>query len=310
MALGNDSHSEGYQTIAAGQAQHTQGRFNIIDPKYNVSNNGEYGQYAHIVGNGTSHTARSNAHTLDWAGNAEFAGDVIAGGCNGKNPISLTKTFNNLFDLEASVTKYFTIEKEEITITSWSEEAKIELAKADYDILCNSNNIDSIILTTQSQSAELVFTSENSSFWAYEGTINSATYCFCLSKKESCFNIVCNSWPDGSRDTGSILIQFHNEIKKIKKDILPKSYLIDISQEPTVKLGDEIINAYLHNQNIIVYDNSSAENSRSYLINYVVFPKSGGSQVSIAYTHETDGFSLLTFPCSPNEGTQGILDYV
>ena len=32
--------------------------------------------YAHIVGNGTSSTTRSNAHTLDWKGNAWFAGTV------------------------------------------------------------------------------------------------------------------------------------------------------------------------------------------------------------------------------------------
>lgn len=36
----------------------------------------ERGMYAHIVGNGTSDTARSNAHTLDWNGNAWYAGSV------------------------------------------------------------------------------------------------------------------------------------------------------------------------------------------------------------------------------------------
>ena len=33
-------------------------------------------EYAHIVGNGTSNTARSNAYTLDWQGNGTFAGTV------------------------------------------------------------------------------------------------------------------------------------------------------------------------------------------------------------------------------------------
>ena len=33
-------------------------------------------KYAHIVGNGESNSARSNAHTLDWDGNAWFAGTV------------------------------------------------------------------------------------------------------------------------------------------------------------------------------------------------------------------------------------------
>ena len=38
------------------------------------------GKYAHIVGNGTGENDRSNAHTLDWEGNAWFAGDVYVGG--------------------------------------------------------------------------------------------------------------------------------------------------------------------------------------------------------------------------------------
>lgn len=45
----------------------------------------DYGTYAHIVGNGTSDTKRSNAHTLDWKGNAWFAGDVYVGSTSGTN---------------------------------------------------------------------------------------------------------------------------------------------------------------------------------------------------------------------------------
>ena len=66
-ASGNDSHAEGYHTKASSNYQHVQGKFNIED-----SSN----TYAHIVGNGTSGTSRSNAHTLDWSGNAWYAGDV------------------------------------------------------------------------------------------------------------------------------------------------------------------------------------------------------------------------------------------
>ncbi len=44
-----------------------------------------YGTYAHIVGNGTSDTERSNAYTLDWDGNAWFAGDVYVGSTSGTN---------------------------------------------------------------------------------------------------------------------------------------------------------------------------------------------------------------------------------
>ena len=41
------------------------------------------GHYAHIVGNGTSEEERSNAHTLDWEGNAWYAGDVYVGSDGG-----------------------------------------------------------------------------------------------------------------------------------------------------------------------------------------------------------------------------------
>jgi hypothetical protein len=42
-------------------------------------------KYAHIVGNGTSNNSRSNAHTLDWSGNAWYSGDVYVGSTSGKN---------------------------------------------------------------------------------------------------------------------------------------------------------------------------------------------------------------------------------
>jgi hypothetical protein len=42
------------------------------------------GAYAHIVGNGTSTSNRSNAHTLDWEGNAWFAGDVYVDSTSGR----------------------------------------------------------------------------------------------------------------------------------------------------------------------------------------------------------------------------------
>ena len=66
-ASGNCSHAEGWNTKAISEYQHAQGKFNIED-----SSN----TYAHIVGNGNSDDERSNAHTLDWSGNAWFAGTV------------------------------------------------------------------------------------------------------------------------------------------------------------------------------------------------------------------------------------------
>ena len=67
------SHSEGQGSVAFGNSQHVQGKYNIVD-----SSN----KYSHIVGNGSSHSARSNSHTLDWNGNAWFAGDVYVKGAN------------------------------------------------------------------------------------------------------------------------------------------------------------------------------------------------------------------------------------
>lgn len=72
-ASGNNSHAEGYNTTASSQSQHVQGQYNIIDTSGSTE---VRGKYAHIVGNGTSSTDRSNAHTLDWAGNAWFKGTV------------------------------------------------------------------------------------------------------------------------------------------------------------------------------------------------------------------------------------------
>lgn len=66
-AIGAFSSAEGYETKSAGVHQHVQGRYNVID---------ENNTYAHIVGGGTSDTDRKNIHTIDWGGNAYYAGDV------------------------------------------------------------------------------------------------------------------------------------------------------------------------------------------------------------------------------------------
>ena len=67
VASGQRSHSEGCFTEAASQYQHVQGKYNVVDSN---------GVYVHIVGNGTGKNNRHNAHTLDWQGNAWFAGEV------------------------------------------------------------------------------------------------------------------------------------------------------------------------------------------------------------------------------------------
>lgn len=76
LASGSISHAEGYYVIAASTNQHAQGKYNLQNSDNTL---------AHIVGNGTSTTARSNAHTLDWEGNAWFARDVYVGSTSGTN---------------------------------------------------------------------------------------------------------------------------------------------------------------------------------------------------------------------------------
>jgi len=78
VAGGGSAHAEGSNTIANGRNSHVQGMFNLADTSATDRKTGLQ-KYAHIVGNGTA-TARSNAHTLDWSGNAWFAGDVYVGG--------------------------------------------------------------------------------------------------------------------------------------------------------------------------------------------------------------------------------------
>ena len=76
-ASGNYSHAEGHGTIASVGASHVQGKFNVKDNLY---------KYAHILGNGASDAERSNAHTVDWEGNAWFAGEVYIGGTGQDDP--------------------------------------------------------------------------------------------------------------------------------------------------------------------------------------------------------------------------------
>lgn len=95
-ANGNYSHAEGEETIAGSHHQHVQGRFNIADND---------DKYSHIVGNGSDYETCSNAHTLDWDGNAWFAGDVYVGGTSqdDENAIKLTDISNTTADLQSQI---------------------------------------------------------------------------------------------------------------------------------------------------------------------------------------------------------------
>ena len=94
-AIGNYSHAEGYGTTADGDEAHAQnlgtiaaklsqtslGSFNVEDTSQTTTHPSgvtSYGQYAVIVGNGTDNNSRSNALTVDWSGNVEASGGIMA----------------------------------------------------------------------------------------------------------------------------------------------------------------------------------------------------------------------------------------
>ena len=93
-ASGTYSHSEGIETTASGYASHAQNNRTIaqrasqtVIGKYNLADTGgtgvgTLGNYAFIIGNGTSDSARSNAFTVDWNGNAEVANSLQVGSGN------------------------------------------------------------------------------------------------------------------------------------------------------------------------------------------------------------------------------------
>lgn len=82
-ASGENSHAEGASTIASSQNQHVQGKYNIEDLN---------GTYAHIVGNGED-GKNSNAHTLDWQGNAWYSGKLSQEGTPTEDKDLVTKKY-------------------------------------------------------------------------------------------------------------------------------------------------------------------------------------------------------------------------
>lgn len=73
-AFGNYSHAEGLSTKASSGYQHVQGKYNIANSSNNI--------YADIIGNGSTNNKRSNAATVDWKGNAWYAGAATSNGAD------------------------------------------------------------------------------------------------------------------------------------------------------------------------------------------------------------------------------------
>ena len=88
----NGTTAEGIGTVATAKGQHVQGKYNIEDIEK---------KYAHIVGNGEENIP-SNAHTLDWDGNAWFAGDIKLGGTGQDDSLAIS-LLNKITELELKI---------------------------------------------------------------------------------------------------------------------------------------------------------------------------------------------------------------
>ena len=88
IASGPYSHAEGVYTVASGAYAHAEGigtkstqASTHVEGMYNLLNSfGFSGNYAHVIGNGADENNRSNAHTVDWNGNAWYQGNIKLGG--------------------------------------------------------------------------------------------------------------------------------------------------------------------------------------------------------------------------------------
>lgn len=100
-ATGKYSHAEGFNTRTSSFAQHVQGKYNIEDTEE---------KYAHIIGNGTDYNNRSNAHTLDWSGNAWYQGNIsIEGIPTNDNDLTTKKYVDDLVsNVDIDLSDYIT----------------------------------------------------------------------------------------------------------------------------------------------------------------------------------------------------------
>ena len=130
-AIGNFSHAEGASTKASSDYQHVQGKYNIEDSS-NI--------YAHIVGNGTAATARSNAHTIDWNGNAWFAGDIRVGGTSYDNAVSLLPKMTNITLSAANWAGDANPWSQVVTVNGTTAHSKIDLQPTAMQIVDMQNN--------------------------------------------------------------------------------------------------------------------------------------------------------------------------
>lgn len=102
------SHAEGYHTEASSYA-HAEGYHTIahntchVEGQYNVEDTNE--KYAHIIGNGTSDSDRSNALAVDWDGNTKVQGKYYANcSSNSEGTAYIGQVFNWQGNLKSNLT--------------------------------------------------------------------------------------------------------------------------------------------------------------------------------------------------------------
>ena len=196
-ASGYGAHSEGNTTIASGDYQHVQGQYNIEDTE---------NKYAHIVGNGEDDSVRSNAHTLDWQGNAWYAGQVEA------NNLPYTISSKVLATVPASNIKL----DNEITINNVS----IKEDRRYYIEFLGSKKLCSL-LTTKEQGNGIICNIGN---YAIQVVTNSTNI--------SLFIIKINE-DDTTTDTFTDLVIYEEEIKCLDSKYLES----DLVLQNSISLG-------------------------------------------------------------------------
>lgn len=116
-----------------------------------VRNSAARGTYAHIVGNGTSDEARSNAHTLDWEGNAWYQGDVYVGSTSGTNRDEGSKKLATEEYVDAAIGGIEIPEGSGVELdTTLTEAGKAAEAKATGDAIKNLSDSLSAVATSGS----------------------------------------------------------------------------------------------------------------------------------------------------------------
>ncbi len=141
-ATGKASHAEGRGTLASGEYQHIQGKWNVEDIKRDTAGNAildsegktqPANTYAHIVGNGTNQNKRSNAHTLDWKGNAWFAGQVASEKIVTKLIASESSTKQVTIDGTLNASGNITINNKDVATEKYVQEQIDNIAQVDWN---------------------------------------------------------------------------------------------------------------------------------------------------------------------------------